>query len=411
MKRKMLIALIAILSFGLVFVGCGDGGKPKPPLTKGDLTPWAPASINEPADYEAFPKGVPAKFEDGTENPAKDGLLGYTAFYAGSGGEGYIEDNGGDTYKVTVLTNPGGISLISFQDDDYIFKTGFYMSLDLPVATETAPYKPIGMIAFAASGPQETNPDWSSAQRVNLTGDNTIEDTAVYLAGRVDFAWENNDNAWPRRTLCLYIYWHADEKAGAEYTFTLNKISHPAGENLSVPAYPGIVWAPPAIPAPTTGWKDFPSDRILAASALNSNGSLEGGFKVKAGGGYTGTVAVTPGGFSQIQIPGSSESVFLEGYYLSLELPISSGVALHPNKVATVASNNLTWPPLWISEQQLDPIDPTKYVGGNVDIQWYSQENNDPQNAILLDFYFHPSEPAGGTYTFTLKALKIAAGN
>lgn len=411
MKQKLILGLTALLAIGLFFTGCPTGNSsndppPPPPSDFDKLTPLTPDPINEPAGYKEFPKGTPKE-----EGVGGSGLLGNTAFYVTSGGEGFIEDNEDGTYKVTVVTKPGGLSAVYFQDSEYVYKTGFYLSLNLPTASAAAPHKPIGMTAFAATGPQESGTnDWTSAQRVNVTGNNTIEQTDKYLAGRVDFAWENDENLYPRKTIVLYIYWHDKEEAGAEYEFTVRKILVSDDEDLTPPAYPESAWAPSPI-APPAGWTDFPSANILASQAFAGTDTPVpgGGFVAKEGGGYTGTVPATSGGYTRITIPQTPDnSEFVKGYYISLDLPVSSADGkLKPIQVVPVAANNSNVTS-WDSEKITKPPTPTQYVGGQVDIQWYSDEATKLYNSLCLDFYWHDEEPAG-TYTFTLKKLMITS--
>jgi hypothetical protein len=415
MKRNLIYGLIAILAIGLAIVGCSNGTTPggngPPPVGPGpgtgfdELTPLAPTIVTEPTTgYKAFPKGHYTDPDD------KSGLLGNTAFYVTSGGEGFIvEGDEEGTYKVTVVTKPGGFSLISFQDADYVYKTGFYLSLDLPTASVDNPHKPIGMTAFASTGPQETGAQWGTAQRVNITGNNAVEDNTKYLAGQVDFAWEDPDNEYPRRTICLYIYWHTDEEAGVDYEFTIRKILVSDDDDLTPPAYPETPWAPAPIPVPTTGWKDFPSASIVQAQGYAGTATpVPGnGFAAKDGGGYTGTIATNPGGLSRISIPGTTDSAFVKGYYISLELPTSSaGGKLRPVKIVPLATLNGGTSNGWDSEVIISPPSASQYVAGNVDIQWYNEDSKKNYNSLDLDFYWHDQEPEG-TYTFTLKKLMI----
>jgi hypothetical protein len=394
MKRKSFFALTAILTVGLMFVGCpqGDPESATRPTTGSSafekLEPWTPAPINEPAaGYKAFPK---------------QGLLDNTAFYVISGGEGFIEDNEDGTYKVTVVTKSGGLSLISFQDENYQYKTGFYLSLDLPEATATAPHKPIGMMAYASKGMQENGADWNSTQYVNLATDTAPIKDDVYLAGRVDFTWENRDNPWPLRTICLRIYWHADEENGTEYEFTVRKISVPEDDDLTEPQYPVEVWTPDLIPAPSAGWKDFPAASITGATAVTTGGAAAVTVQSVTGG-YSITIPTYADGHTDITFPASAGSVFIDGYYISLVLPENDTPALRPYRVYAYPGS------YWAGAVDLYPTI-GYYVGGNVDMQWTNSEtepNEDPLHTITLQFYWHSDEPADGSYTFTLKKLMI----
>jgi len=404
MKRKLIFGLIAILAIGLAVVGCSNsnGSPGTDPIGFDALKPWAPSTIPDPAGYKDFPKGAPAKI-DGEDNPARDGLLGYTAFFAGVGDAGYIleGDNDGE-YIVTVNTNPGGVSLVSFQDNDPQYKTGFYLSLELPTATEAAPRKPIGMVALPSKGMQDNGADWSLAQYVNLdTAENPIKDD-VYLAGRVDFVWTNDSNPWPLRTICLRIKWHDDEEAGVEYVFKVRKILIPENDNLDAPAYPVQVWPYDPIPAPTTGWKDFPAASITGAFV--ETGAGVGTITVTPGSeGYSITIPTYANGHTDITFPASNGSVFIDGYYLSLALPENSTAALRPYRVYAYPSS------YWAGAIDYEPAI-GYYVGGNVDMKWTNDgevPNTDPLDKITLQFYWHADEPEGGTYTFTLKKLKV----
>jgi hypothetical protein len=414
MKRKLFFALTAILSVGLMFVGCPNGttdNPPSPPPEPSDfekLEPWSPDEIIAPdsADYAAFPKGTP-KDEDGEGGT---GLLGNTAFYVTSGGEGFIEegDNEGE-YKVTVVTKPGGLSAIYFQDADYVYKTGFYLSLDLPEADGVEnTHKPIGMTAFAATGPQESaENDWTSAQYVNNTGGTpaAITDTSVYLAGQVDFAWENANNAWPRRTIVLYIYWHADEEAAAEYTFTVNKILVNPKPDLTVPQYPSTAWMPTAdttTTEPTDGWTDFPSAGILGAAwAIGADTGSCNATAVT--GGYEITVPTSTAN-TQIHIPASGDFVFTDGYYMSVELPDNTASnALRPIRfyVTTEYKGATDWTPAVDATAPQD-----SYVAGSFNIIKQMTAGT-AYDGFFIQIGWHPTEPAGGSYKFTIKKLKV----
>ncbi|MDR2702033.1 MAG: hypothetical protein LBB72_06360 [Spirochaetaceae bacterium] len=404
MKRNLIYGLIAILAIGLAVVGCSNGSTNSPPPggTVGfdALTPWAPSPIVEPAEYKAFPKG-----DDDT------GLLGNTAFYVSTGGEGVIEEGDDDgTYKVTVQTNPGGVSLISFQDADYVYKTGYYLSLQLPTASADNPHKPIMAVTYVAVGPQETGNNWNTASRVNMTNNNTLDKDNVYLAGQIDFAWENENNIIPYRTLCLRLYWHEDEEVG-NYEFTVRKILVTDDDDLTPPAYPYISWAPPAIPAPT-GWIDFPAASITGATVETGAGAVTITVDNVADG-YSITIPTFAGGLTEIHFPAATGSDFTNGYYLSLNLPSNNDEeSLRPYRVYSYPNA------YWDGAVDLNPNEDASvsgtgyYVAGNVDMQWTNigdPPNTSTLNTINLQFYWHEDEPADGTYTFILKKLKITS--
>jgi len=414
MKRKLIFGLITILAIGLAVIGCSNSSTDSGggPVGFAGLNPWTPEPITEPAaGYKSFLKGAPAKIDDGSgtmvNNPARDGLLGYTAFYVSAGEEGFIEegDNEGE-YNVTVKTNPGGVSLISFQDDDFQYKTGFYLSLDLPTPSD---HKPIGMVALPSKGMQDTGAIWSSGapQYVNLdTTEKPIKDD-VYLAGRVDFAWQNENNPWPLRTICLRIIWHADEEAGAEYTFKVRKILIPENDDLTLPAYPVEKYPYDPISVPGTGWKDFPAASITGASVVTTTGGSGTITVTPVADGYSITVPTDPGNHTDITFPAASGSAFIDGYYLSLALPENATAALRPYRVYAYPNS------YWDGAVDLYP-DPGYYVGGNVDMKWANSEtapNTSVLDTITLNFYWHDDEPVGGEYTFILKTLKITDGN
>jgi hypothetical protein len=407
MKRNLVLALIALLAIGLFFVGCPTNGPEDPvPTTKptpkptptvpgtNDLTPWAPEAINEPANYQALPKGV-----KDYDTPANNtGLLGWSGVFVTQGGQGSVtagdEEN---TYKVSAMTNPGKFTVVFLQSNEFMFKKGYYLSLELPEDTKA---KPIGMIAFPAYGQGENGADWSASVPVNMKN-NAVDNKGVYLAGRVDFAWENNDNVWPRRTLCLYIYWHADEEAGEFYDFVVKKISHPKDEDLTEPPYPTTALTPPAVTEPTDGWKDFPVASITGATAVTFAGRADITV-TKVGDDYSITIPTSAGGHTDITFPASEGSDFTDGYYLSLVLPGPNAAnKLIPMRVISVPND------FWTGAVDIDGSNAGKYVTGNVGMLWEKQEEHDfTLNRITLQFYWHPGEVAGN-YTFTLKKIKI----
>jgi len=399
MKRKLVLALIAILAIGLLFVGCPTGEETtipgiKGPDTGGGLKPWAPAQIAEPTGYESFPKGE----NDGTN---KDGLLGWSSVWTGGDNPGWIEEGETDgTYKVTAKTNPNGTTLITFQDDDVQYKTGFYLSLELPTATEA---KPMGMIAYPAKGMQEAGAQWNLAQYINLNTDLTPVNNGVYLAGRVDIKWENERNPWPLRTICLRIYWRADEKADIEYEFKVRKILIPEDDDLSEPAYPAEVWPYDPIPAPTAGWKDFPSASITGATYSTSAESGKPVTITTVTNGYSITIPAYPAGHTEITFPATTGSEFTGGYYISLALPENATDALRPVRVYAYPNA------YWNGAVDLEP-DVGYFVGGNVDMLW----DGEPATPTTLDtiniqFHWHTDEPDNGSYTFILKKLMITS--
>ncbi|MDR2924038.1 MAG: hypothetical protein LBU85_11950 [Treponema sp.] len=409
MKKKLFFALIAILTVGLMFVGCSNGTTnppPNPPSAFDNLTALTPDPIDEPAslDYVPFVKGTP-KDEDGIGG---SGLLGNTAFFVNDGGEGYIEEGDAEgEYKVMVVPKPGGFSAIYFQDADYVYKTGFYLSLDLPQADGVNnTHKPIGMTAFAATGPQESGSnDWTSAQRVNITDANAVDQTNKYLAGRVDFSWENTTNAWPRRTIALYIYWHTDEDAATEYTFTVRKILGNPMPDLDEPLYPNTAWLPTddiSTSEPTDGWTDFPSAGVLGATW--AVGSTTGSCSAALVSGEYELTVPTSATNTQIVIPASGDFVFTDGYYMSVELPdnIASN-ALRPIRfyVTTQREGVTDWSP---AIDATAPVD--SYVAGNFSIIKKLTAGN-PYDGFYIQLDWHPAEPAGGSYTFTIKKLKV----
>jgi hypothetical protein len=388
MKRKLILGLIAILAIGLAVVSCSDssssgsGGDTRTDFEK--LTAWTPDPITEPEGYKDFPEGI----------------LDNSGFFVNVGEKGWIEDNEDGTYKVTIVTNPGAFSLVAFQDEDYVYKTGFYLSLDLP----TAPHKPLGMIAFAATGPMEQGADWTSAQYANRNGSSAYDHPDKYLAGRVDFAWENENNVWPRRTICLYIYWHDDEEDGAEYEFTVRKILVSDDEDLEPPAYPVTTWKPTSTDSPgeDEDWIDFPGEAILRATYDIGEGPVSN-CVTEVSDGYEITVPTRPGGNTIIIIPTVDDLAFASGYYMLVDLP-DNDPYLRPIQFYTAASNGAT-----VSGTDWDtavdhsaPAD--SYVAGDdIGAYWTGTTVAD---SFFIQIKWHPAEPEG-MYTFTLKKLMI----
>jgi len=356
----------------------------------GDLSPWAPAeNPEEPAiGYKDFYDGV--DFEDWK----------YSTF-AGSGNVGSIEDNGNGTYTVTIKTNPGGISLVSFNSDDWMFKNGYYMLLNFPTVTEA---KPIAALTLASEGSvNDTGQKWGTECNVNTESGYIPTLDNVYLAGDIAFARDNLASFNTLyKTVFLTLVWSADEEA-EYYEFTLKKLLITDGEDLTPSIYEES-WTPAPVTAPTD-WVDF---SVNTANTSFYPSDAANSITAGANNTYTVTVATRTDGHSTVTIPLNQvgEKYSSGGYYVSVTLPAVSGAS--PYKVRNFVTNSDIGG--WASEIQTanrqDPADAGKYVVGRIDNQWGPADNNTEIKSIELAFYWIPGTVAG-TYTFTINAVKL----
>jgi len=354
------------------------------------LTPWKPDEQPEmpTSGYKDYYKDI--DFEDWT----------YTTF-AGTGNVGSIEDNGDDTYSVTIKTNPGGVSLLAFVSQEYMFKNGYYVSFNFPEDTDA---KPIAAITLATTGStNDTGQDWNTAFNVNTVSGYVPTNDSVYLAGEIAFA--RGDLASRNelyKSILLTLVWSDDEEAES-YEFTLKKILITTGEDLTPPTFDES-WTPDPVTAPTD-WIDF---SVKTAETTFYPTDTNNKIEAKTNNTYTVTVATrTDGGQSTVTIPlnKANDKYSSGGYYVSVTLPAVS--ATQPYKVKNfVTTGNGT---LWASEIQTSnnpKADATKYVVGKIDNQWGPASAPDEIQKIELALYWIP-DTAAGSYTFTINAVKL----
>jgi hypothetical protein len=383
MKKKLVLGLIAILAIGLMFVGCPHGGEPTPPPPPppagfDDLTPLTPDPIPVPnEDYIGF--------------PGEELLENYTSFAGGQGGQAEIEDNGDGTYKVTIKTTPGGVSFLSLNGAGYLFMNGFYLSLDLPETTE---HKPIAAWAAPSKVPGDSGVYWAAQQSVNMAGP-AVADTSKYLAGQVDFAWENLEyDVWPFKSIVLEFYWHEDDTVGL-YEFTIKKILIHDGDDIVPPAYPTTAAHQTTPPAEPTGWTDILASTVITTVPANSTVTPGVGVqnvKVKT--------RLDGGANSRIYL---SHSNNIRGYYVLLGLP--EDPPARPVEamafLSSVGENNANW-----DSEYSFAAGKGKYAAGDVALYWEADEGSD-WNYVNLYLYWHLEEEDGADYSFTIKKLLV----
>jgi len=386
MKRKLVLGLIAILAIGLIFVGCPTGvdskpsppSPPPPPTGFDDLTPLTPDPI-------------PVPDEDYIDFPGEELLENYTSFAGGLGGQAEIEDNGDGTYKVTIKTTPGGVSFVSLNGEGYLFMNGFYLSLDLP---ETTVHKPLAAWAAPSRIAGDSGVYWAAQQSVNMTGP-AIADSSKYLAGQVDFAWENLEyDVWPFKSIVLEFYWHADDTVGL-YEFTIKKILIHEGDDLEPPAYPDTAAHQTNPPEAPVGWTD-----ILASTTITT---IPSNSTVTAGVGVQNVKVKTRldgGANSRIYL---SHSNNIKGYYVLLGLPETSTAkpVAAMAFVSSAAEDNANW-----DSEDSFTTGKGKYAAGDVALYWEADEGSD-WNYVNLYLYWHLDEEDGVDYSFTIKKLLV----
>jgi len=389
MKRKFLMALVAILAIGLIFTGCPEdnsgGGKTPQPKPTG-LTPWTPEPIGAP--------------ETGFKNFPADQLMEHYTSYAGEGGVALMTDNEDGTYKVEIKTNPGGVSLFALNGADYLFRNGYYLALNLP---ETTTHKPIAALTFAAVGPGEMGGNWDSTPyRVNYSDDNKLEDNKVYLAGDVEFFWQDAEFIQgPFRTVVLYLYWGANETDGY-YEFTIKKALISEGDDLTPPVYPNVSWTPEPVAEPA-GYVTLTEAEMLKAAFFAGDGVIPAGsIEKNTDGTYKVTVKTRPGAQSQVCF--IADDLNFEAYYLSINIPPESAhkVTRVYTWMSTAKGDGGIIYPTVVDHNPGNPF----YISGRVDSQWNSEENTRMFKTVGLWLYWHEDETAGD-FEFTVNKLKV----
>ena len=392
MKSKILIAFIAVLVFGLIFMGCPEDNKngEKPDIT--GLKPWTPDPIGSPdTGFKVF---------------------NYDNYqtYAGEGGVGFVEEDPENpgTLKVEIKTNPGGVSLLAFNAENYAFKTGYYLALELPKDTV---HKPIAAVTFAAVGPGENGSNWQSTPyRVNHNDNNELIDSGVYLAGNVEFFW--NDPNFKRsvfRTLALYLHWGLDEMDGYyEFTIKQIKISDDPPEALVPPPYPNTAWTPAPVSEPA-GYIAYTDADMLKSTFFAGEGVIPAGSITKnANGSFNVSIKTRPGAQSQVCF--IADTLLFEAYYLSITIP--DNPAFKPTRVYTWAStakgdSGIIWAATTDTDNEIpdNTSQATYYVKGKVDAHWSTEEEQYVLRTVGLYFYWHENEEIGD-FEFTVNTLK-----
>lgn len=402
MMKKCLIAALALLTV-FAIIGCntptsGTGGNQVPDNwteeeggekeveqegEKEGLKPWHPETNPEE------PAGAYRNYYDIGTDPED---WKYSTF-AGTGNVGVIEANGDDTYKVTIPTVPGGVSIISFNSDDYMFKRGYYMLLDFPEDTE---HKPIAAITLAATGSaNDAGQDWGTAYNVNTESGYvpTLDD--VYLAGEIAFARGDLDKLY--KSVFITLVWHKDETAGY-YEFDLKKLLITTDEDLTPPDPDTLEpWAPEADAKPDAGLTAFPDADILAmtstwdgtSNSITSNGD----------GTYTVKVKARSGGDTRVYFTTTDD---FESVFLSLTLP--ENASLKPDRIILGAAEDVAETGLWGNAKDVSVPD-GKYLAGNVDI--LIEAGTKTFKTVVLYLYI-PLLQDDDFYEFTLNDLSVA---
>jgi hypothetical protein len=393
MKRKLFLALIALLAIGLLFVACPDpngnnGGESEMP--KLDPLYQANSPVEPTNGYKDYPKD---------QYELSDGTMSWYSTFAGTGNVGFIEANSDCTYKVSIQTNPGGRSIVSFNSDDYTFGRGYYLSVNFP---EGAAYKPLLAMTYAAQGVNGANGAWSTVHYENTVGSFIPTDETVYLAGDYAFAWENLENKSIYRNITLELVWHTKESTGS-YEFTLKKLLITDGEDLTPPAY-NEGWTPTPVNAPA-GWVDFDADLTETSYYPWSS---DNSITKNANGTYTVSLSTITPGYSTVTIPlATGSDVSAGGYYVTVTLP-DNGIKI-ANFVTTPNGN------LWAGEIQTADhanYETGKYVVGRIDNLWNSigaaDENSTAITSIELAFYWVSETVTGEEqFEFTINAIKV----
>jgi len=349
------------------------------------LTPWAPPANEQPTmpteGYKNY-YGSVTDPEDWT----------YTTF-AGTGNVGSIEDNGDGTYNVTIKTNPGGVSLLAFINQDYTFKNGYYVSFNFPEDTDA---KPIMALTGAATGSRNDDGlDWQSIYNVNRVdgqGYVPINDD-VYLAGDIAFARDDLNTLY--KSIVLTLVWSADEET-EYYEFTLKKLLITTGEDLTPPEVNTMTPWPHEVAEPTD-WIAFPpSTETINATFYPWNDSN----KIV---GNTVTVISNAGGRSLVRLYGD-EFKYQKGFYLSVNLPNNS---VKPQKIYALGITGPEHDGDWTASTLVDPEDITKFVAGKVDFTWASDTNTTAYTGVILDIYWYAGQ-TDALYTFTINKILVA---
>jgi len=346
------------------------------------LKPWKPEEQPEmpTSGYKDYYKDI--DFEDWT----------YTTF-AGVGNVGSIEDNSDGTYNVTIKTNPGGVSLLAFINQDYTFKNGYYVSFNFPVETDA---KPIMALTGAATGSRNDDGlDWQAicnVNRVDGQGYVPIKDD-VYLAGDIAFARDDLNTLY--KSIVLTLVWSEGEKA-PEYEFTLKKLLITTGEDLTPPEVDTMTPWPHEVAEPTD-WIAFPP----GTETLNATFyPWDEGNKIV---GNTVTVISSAGGRSLVRLYGD-EFKYQKGFYLSVNLPNNS---VKPQKIYALGINSPTHDGDWQASTLVDPEDITKFVAGKVDFTWASDASTTVYTGVMLDIYWYAGQ-TDALYTFTVNKILVA---
>jgi len=154
-----------------------------------DLTAWTPEPKTEPADYINFPDGETLR----------------ATFYPYNGGN-VLNGN-----TVTVVAPASGRTLVRLLGTNVKWKKGYYLSVTLP-DNASKPQK----IYSLGTEKDDSDGIWPVADLVEAPD-------GKFIAGRVDFAWADENFTTEYTGVMLDIYWYGGEEE-AMYTFTINAI-------------------------------------------------------------------------------------------------------------------------------------------------------------------------------------------
>ncbi|MDR0301908.1 MAG: InlB B-repeat-containing protein [Treponema sp.] len=344
-----------------------------------DLKPWGPDdNPTEPAaGYKNYYAGTdPEEWMYST--------------FAGMGNVGAIEANTDGTYTVSIKTNPGGISIISFNSLDYMFKHGYYLLADFPANTV---HKPIAALVMGATGSKnDDGQDWQTIYDVNHEGayKPTLDD--VYLSGEIAFARDDLNTLL--KSIFITIVWHNKEEDGY-YDFILKKLLITTGEDLTPPLFEES-YTPDPIPEPDD-WVTFPGTETLNASFFpwDADNTISGNIV---------TVITTSGGGgrSLVRLYGD-EFKYKNGYYLSVDLPDDS---VKPQKIYALAINSPADDGDWSASDLAEAPDGS-YLAGRVDLTWNNDDSTSVYTGIMLDIYWYAGQE-DALYTFTVNKILVA---
>jgi len=158
------------------------------------------------------------------------------------------------------------------------------------------------------------------------------------------------------------------------------------------------LWTPDPVAAPS-GWTDFPSTDILAATFYPAGGSVVAGTTP---GTYKVTAKTRGDGQTEITFAGTDDFAFKDGYYLSVTLPTNP--PYRPNRLYTYMSTPANWDSAVDSNDWSIPAG--KFIGGKVDLLW--EGTAAANTGFKLQIYWENGTPAGQDYVFTINTFQVA---